>query len=176
MEIGHSSPMSFYHDAKFDEEKKEHIIDLSRKIIIFLDQPHNDLLTRLRPLLSHDKKAIKIKIADRSKNASLRTKNITMIGFPSVVFCTASSNVDEQESTRFFLLSPEINQEKIRQAISQKIDKESNRAKFMAWLDELPERKLLQQRIAAIKQEAITDIKIIDPKKSRSDSFSETKC
>ena len=53
---------SFFHDAAgYDKEKNIYIIDLSRKILIFLDQPHNQLLERLRPILSHDKKEIRLK-------------------------------------------------------------------------------------------------------------------
>ena len=175
IQLSYSSPTAFWHDAQWDEEKQLHIIDLSRKILIFLDMPHNDLLTRLRPLLSHDKKVLKLKITDRAKSVGLRTKNIILIGFPAVIFCTASSHIDEQEATRFFLLSPEINQEKINQAISQKIDRESDRNKFKMWLDELPERKLLQERILAIKEANVTDIKIKGSEEIKRRFFSENR-
>jgi len=33
-------------------------VDLSKKILIFLDMPHDQLLRRLRPILSHDKKSL----------------------------------------------------------------------------------------------------------------------
>ena len=176
IEIGYCSPTAFFHDVvKYDEEKKGYIIDLSRKILIFLDQPHMDLLAKLRPVLSHDRKEILLKITDKNQKNGLRTKNVILIGYPAVVFCTAFSKVDEQESTRFFVLSPEINQEKIREAISQKIDKEANHVKFAAWLEEMPERKLLQQRILAVKQAGITDIQITEPEKIKERFFQENK-
>jgi hypothetical protein len=90
----------------------------------------------------------------------MRTKNVFIIGYPSVIFCTAGLKIDEQEATRFFLLSPEVNQDKIREAITQKIRKEADQDKFTNWLDELPERKLLVERIQAIKNERIEQIKI----------------
>lgn len=169
IEIGYCSPTAFFHDVgEYSKEKAGYVVDLSRKILIFLDQPHTYLLERLRPILSHDKKEIRLKITDKNQKHGLRTKNVVMIGYPSVIFCTAGLHIDEQEATRFFLLSPEVNQEKIKEAINQKIRKEADNTKFNAWLEELPERKLLQQRIAAIKAEHIIEVKIENP-----DSISE---
>lgn len=161
LEIGYCSPTAFFHDVgEYNEEKGGYIVDLSRKILIFLDQPHTQLLERLRPLLSHDKKEFHLKITDKNQKHGMRTKNVFIIGYPSVIFCTAGLTIDEQEATRFFLLSPEVNQDKIREAINQKIRKEADNDKFSNWLDELPERKLLVRRILAIKNEGIEQIKI----------------
>jgi len=113
IEVGYCSPTAFFHDrGEWIEEKKGYLVDLSRKILIFLDQPHTLLLQHLRPLLSHDKKEISIKITDKSQKHGLRTKNILLRGFPSVIFCTAGLRIDEQEATRFLLLSPEVSQKK----------------------------------------------------------------
>lgn len=164
IEIGYCSPTAFFHDVgEYNKEKQGYIVDLSRKILIFLDQPHTQLLERLRPLLSHDKKEIRLKITDKNQKHGLRTKNVIMIGYPSVIFCSAGLQLDEQETTRLFLLSPEVNQEKIKEAINQKVRKESDSAKFRAWLMEMPERRFLKERISAIKQEQITEIKIENP-------------
>ncbi len=161
MELAYCSPTAFFHDAgEFDKERQGYLVDLSRKIIIFLDQPHNDLLAHLRPLLSHDKKEITIKITDKGEKHGLRTKNILLRGYPSVIFCTAGLKIDEQEATRFLLLSPEINQDKIRESILQAVKKASDSEAFNAWLDGNPERMLLKERIRAIKQSDIRDIKI----------------
>ena len=166
IEIGYCSPTAFYHDVgEYDKEQKGYLVDLSRKILIFLDQPHTQLLERLRPLLSHDKKEIKIKITDKSQKHGLKTKNVFLRGFPSVIFCTAGLKIDEQEATRFLLLSPEINQEKIRYAIHEKIRKESDNGSYREWLNSNPERSALKERIMAIKQENITEIKMISPEK-----------
>ncbi len=162
MELGYCSPAAFFHEVGEQDEKRKGriIVDLSRKILIFLDQPHTQLLERLRPLLSHDKKEISIKIADKNQKQGLRTKNIILRGFPSVIFCTAGLRIDEQEATRFLLLSPEINQEKIRDGILESIKKEADAEKYKDWLNENPERKLLKERIRAIKLEYIQEIKI----------------
>ncbi len=161
IEVGYCSPTAFFHDyGVFDEKRKGYVVDLSRKIIIFLDQPHDLLLQHLRPILSHDKKEIHLKITDKSQKAGLRTKNILLIGYPVVVFCTAGLRIDEQEATRFLLLSPEINQEKIRQAVLEKIKKEVNPDAYRLALINNPERKLLIDRIRAIRQEKIQNVRI----------------
>ena len=64
-----------------------------------------------------------MKITDKAKKGGSKTKNIIIKGFPAVIFCTGNLKIDEQESTRFFLLSPKISQEKIRAAIREKIKK-----------------------------------------------------
>jgi len=164
VEVGYCSPTAFFHDVgEYDKEKNGYLVDLSRKILIFLDQPHTLLLQHLRPLLSHDKKEIRLKITDKSQRAGLKTKNIFLRGFPAVIFCTAGLTADEQEATRFMLLSPETNQEKIRQAIYEKIKKETDSEKYENLLEENPGRKALKERIRAIKLENIQGIKIGSP-------------
>lgn len=161
MEIAYCSPTAFFHDAgEYDKEKNGYLVDLSHKILIFLDQPHNELLARLRPLLSHDKKEIAIKITDKTQKNGTKTKNILLRGYPSVIFCTAGLRIDEQEATRFLLLSPEVNQDKIQQGISATIRKEADSKSFVSWLEENPDRMLLKERIRAIKLENIKDINI----------------
>lgn len=63
------------------------------------------------------------------------------------------------------LLSPEINQEKIRDGISEAIKKEADNESYKGWLEENPERKLLKERIRAIRLENIGEIKIANPEK-----------
>jgi len=166
MEIAYCSPTAFFHDVgQYDKEKNQQLVDLSHKILIFLDQPHNELLARLRPLLSHDKKEIAIKITDKTQKNGTKTKNILLRGYPSVIFCTAGLRIDEQEATRFLLLSPEVNQEKIQQGISATIRKEADSESFVSWLEENPDRILLKERIRAIKLENIKEINIVSPEK-----------
>jgi 5S rRNA maturation endonuclease (ribonuclease M5) len=162
-EIGYCSPTAFFHDVgKYDKEREGYIVDLSRKILIFLDQPHTLLLQHLRPLLSHDQKEISLKITDKTQKYGLKTKTVLLRGYPAVIFCTAGLRLDEQEATRFLLLSPEVNQDKIRQGISATILREADNDSFKAWLEADPDRKLLKERIRAIKQEGIQEIKLTD--------------
>jgi DNA primase len=165
IEIGYCSPTAFFHDnGKLNKERGGYEIDLSRKILIFMDQPHTMLLERLRPLLSHDKKEMHLKITDKSQRGGLRTKNVYIKGFPAVIFCSAGLKIDEQEGTRFMLLSPETNQEKIREGILEKIKKEADKDAYTSWLDNNPDRLLLKERIEAIKDENIDSVKIPDAK------------
>lgn len=164
IEIGYCSPTAFFHDVgQYIKEQKGYVVDLSRKIMIFLDQPHTLLLQHLRPMLSHDKKQICMKITDKSQRHGLKTKNILLKGYPAVIFCTAGLKIDEQEATRFLLLSPETNQEKLREAIYEKLRKETDSGAYQRRLDSDPNRKLLIERIRAIKQEYINEIKIGRP-------------
>ncbi|MCL5070826.1 MAG: toprim domain-containing protein [Actinobacteria bacterium] len=168
IEVGYCSPTAFFHDHKsgdFDMDLEGYHVDLSKKILIFLDQPHNLLIGYLRPILSHDKKIINIKITDRKEKYGLKTKNIEVKGYPSVIFCTAGLKIDEQEATRFLLLSPEITQEKINAGIILSLKKDCNRKAFKNWVESNSERQLLKKRIEAIKNEDIEDVIIKDEQK-----------
>ncbi len=91
IELGYCSPTAFFHDQSkgYNKETNELVVDLSRKILIFLDQPHTLLLQHLRPFLSHDNKEIRLKITDKSQKGGNRTKNILLRGFSAVIFCTS---------------------------------------------------------------------------------------
>ena len=164
IELGYVSPTSFFHShSEFNKETKEFLVDLSRKIIIFLDQPHNQLLEHLRPLLSHDKKEIKVQITDKQQKYGLRVKKIILRGYPAVIFCSAGLRLDEQEATRFLLLSPEISQEKIREGILESLKKSADSQAYWDYTELNAPRQLLKGRIQAIKDEAIEDIIITKP-------------
>ena len=161
---GYSSPKSFFHDAKeYDMNRGAYILDLSKKIIIFLDQPHNILLQYLRSLLSHDKKEITNKIVDSNGQYGTKTKTIIIKGYPVFIFCTADFKIDEQEATRFILLSPEMNQGKIRDSINEAISKGSDKGKYIGKLDKNEDRLELMERIKAIKNEGNLEIIIKNP-------------
>jgi hypothetical protein len=160
LQFGGASPTAFFHSGKFDKEQDTYTVDLERKVLIFLDQPHQQLLEKLRALLSHDEKTIEYRITDKTQRGGTRTKRIFLRGYASVVFCTASLKTDEQEATRCFLLSPESNQEKLQAGILQKLKRESDAEEFSAWLESNPNRQLLKERIRAIREERIMDIKI----------------
>ena len=161
LEIGYCTPTAFFHDTgKFSPKMKGYEVNLSRKILIFLDQPHTELLQRLRPLLSHDEKELTLKITDKTKKYSLKTKNIFLIGYPVVIFCTAGLKMDEQETTRVILLSPEITEEKLKQAVKMSISKTTNKNDFQNDVNNNPDRKNLIERIKIIKLANIKDVKV----------------
>lgn len=164
IKLGNCSPTAFYHEqGEYDKGTNTIKVDLSRKILIFLDQPSTQLLERLRSLLSHDEKVIMAKITDKNQRGGNRTKTVAIKGFPTVIFCTAGLRLDEQEATRFLLLSPEISFEKIREAIFEKIKKETDSAKYKKTTELDPDRKLLKERILAMKEANIQEIRLSNP-------------
>lgn len=154
-----ASPTAFFHEiGEWDNERKVIIVNLEKKILIFLDQPHDQLLQKLRPLLSHDQKELIYKITDKKQKYGLKTKTVIIRGFSSVIFCTGSLKVDEQEATRLILLSPETSHEKVREALSLKSIQEGDPLHYKKWLEEDRRRQLLKARIEAIKNENIENI------------------
>jgi hypothetical protein len=162
-------------DRVYERKKQEwkellrdayYFINWERKIIIFLDQPHDMLLQRLRPLLSHDVRELPLKITDPKERHGLRTKNIVIKGFPTVIFCSAKVSMKDQEKTRLLLLSPEITQEKLRESIALKIEKEADREAFYQRMESDPHRRALKERVEAIKKASIKHVKI--PEEDRS--------
>ncbi len=163
MEIGYCTPTAFFHEnGVMDKVKKSIVIDLTKKIIIFLDQPSTYLLERLRPLLSHDTKEMKLKITDKAKGGGNKTKNVIIKGFPAVIFCSAGLQIDEQEGTRFLLLSPQIDQEKIRAAILEKIKHDSNKRLYREMVLNNEDRNLLKDRVRGVKRAGIKEVIIPD--------------
>ena len=167
--LGGASPTSFFHEvsggelALWDPDKKQSLVHLENKILIFLDQPHAQLLEKLRPLLSHDMKRIKYKISDRSQKAGLRTKTIILNGYPCVEFCTANFNLDQQERTRLYMLSPETGPDKVLDALELLLRKKSDREAFKAKYLADPGRKALSERVLDIKATGIRDVVIPEP-------------
>ena len=118
------------------------------------------LLEHLRPLLSHDEKEIKVRITDKQQKHGLRAKKIILRGYPAVTFCSAGLKMDEQEATRFLLLSPEITQEKIREGVLESLKKASDRDAYWDYTELNVPRSQLKGRIQAIKDSEIVDIRI----------------
>jgi len=159
--IGTASPAAFIHDVgEYDKETRTVRIDLRRKIIVLLDQPHYMLLQRLRALLSHDVKELQFKITDKTKSGANRTKNVLMVGFPTFIFCSARMSLEEQELTRCFILSPETSQEKLDESLRLLASKVGNREAYKQWVENHPLRKLLKDRILALKAAMIHEVVI----------------
>jgi hypothetical protein len=166
MKIAYSSPTAFFHDrGEWDPENKQIIVSLKQKILIFLDQPHDQLLQRLRPLLSHDTRELLYKITDKKLKSGTRTKHIMIQGYPTVIFCTAKMNIDPQERTRMFLLSPETSEKKLEESLYHLAKKLGNREKYKIELSKNDKRSWLRARIKAIKDHNVRNIIIKNPEK-----------
>lgn len=163
VQIGYSSPTAFFHNhGKFDKEKEGYVVDFTNKILLFLDQPHTLLIQHLRPLLSHDSQEIPIKITDKSEKFGLRTKNVFFVGFPVVIFCTAGLKLDEQEATRFLLLSPEISQSKLKESIVAKIKRDSDIGIHNHFMEQNVSRRILMEKVEEIRNLKIQRVRIKD--------------
>jgi len=163
-QFGGASPTAFFHDnASFDKERNCYVVDLERKILVFLEQPNPKLQENLRPVMSHDKKEISYKITDKNQKGSNRAKNIVIRGFAATIFCSAGMRLDEQEATRAILLSPETSIEKVREGVHMATLRSANKVEFLAEIEASPERQQLKDRVLAIKQEHVDDIVVPDP-------------
>ncbi|HEX9678001.1 hypothetical protein, partial [Nitrososphaera sp.] len=161
--LGGASPQAFFHDASgWNAERKVFIVDLESKILILQDMPHFQLLEKLRPLLSHERKELTYKIADRSQKSGLRTKTIIVRGFPSVIFCTARLKSDPQEKTRLVLLSPSTDQAKLEESLRLIAMRKGNPEEYKRKVEDDPERLRLSKRIKAIRQSGIREVLILD--------------
>ena len=95
--IASASPTAFYHDKGVWDKSREVLIrSLKGKILVFLDQPHYQLLEKLRPMLSHDSRELAYKITDKNQKFGMRTKNVILVGYPTVNFCSTQLEADEQ--------------------------------------------------------------------------------
>lgn len=150
--LGYSSPKAFFHElGALDKSKNKIFINLKRKNLIFLDQPHPELLTKLRPLLSHDKKEIEVKITDKNQRGGNITKTVVIQGFPAVSFATTYLKLDEQEITRVLIISPDISQEKIEEGIDLAIEEKLN-PDFEELIKTNDELNFLRENIKAFKE------------------------
>jgi hypothetical protein len=155
-----ASPTSFFYGAGvFDKARNAKIVSLRRKILLFYEQPNPALQEKLRALLSHDEREITHALTNR-KGGRNQTDMIIIVGFAATVFCSAGLRLDEQEATRAILLSPEVTSAKIKQAIHLRARRGADEVKFTEWLDGQPERAALKDRIIAIRQEHVNDIRI----------------
>ena len=118
---------------QFKEDKKNlfknarKLIDLSNKIIIFLDTPSQQLLSGLLPLLSHDKYEIEYEFTDTHNG--IKTKNNVLRGWPAVIIAQAldfsNSPRFPEYQRRFITTNPTMTKEKYNEAINLIIDKSS---------------------------------------------------
>lgn len=143
-----------------DEKRQVILVDLEGKILIFLDQPHWMLQERLRPLLSHDRKMLRYDITDKTGRGGLRTKTVIIKGYPTVILATAKPTQEDQERTRMWLLSPQVDQKKLISALSLSGEKVGDREAFKEWRQSHPTRRWLINRILQIRATEIKNIVI----------------
>lgn len=92
------------------------LIDLQKRILVFLEAPHIETFNYLRPVLSHDVFEIHYKITDKTSRGQLQTKHVVLRGFPSAIFCTTQEKYVQDLATRSFTITPETTEEKYHDA------------------------------------------------------------
>jgi hypothetical protein len=141
--------------------KSAYFLDLSNKTLIFLDIPNFKLLESLRTILAHDRQINKYLITDKNSKGMNRTKTVLIKGYFTAIFASASSQMDEQEISRCFLLSPTDDEEKIRKAIELQGKKKTD-PNFMKWYETEPRRLGLRNRVQEIEKSGIKNIMFKD--------------
>lgn len=144
--------------TEWEELDKFYIVNLEGKFLLFIDQPHDQLLQNLRPILSHDKKQIEIIITDKTKEGGNRTKRVIVVGFPTVFFNSTSYSVDEQERTRFWLFSPEISQTKLQKSLELQSKVLTDKESYSETLAKDKTRKMLMLRLREIRNSSVRNV------------------
>jgi hypothetical protein len=92
------------------------LIDLRNKILLFLEPPHRELWSLIKPILSHDDREIEFPYVDRIEGIGLVVKRIVVRGWPACIFCSArdesSWQVWPEIESRFLIVSPNMNKQK----------------------------------------------------------------
>ncbi len=114
-----------------ENEKKDLIknakklIDLSHKILLFLDTPSLSLFAGIMPLLSHDKYEVEYEYTDT--NNGIKTRTNILRGFPAVIFAQAIDSSYHERfpeiKRRFIFVNPKMDKVKYDAAINLMCDK-----------------------------------------------------
>jgi len=119
-------------DEEYKEELKEYykesvkwreyignsytLIDLSHKILVFLEAPEFRTFKMLLPILSHDTKRIEYKFTDKTSAGKLMTSKVIILGYPACLFLSTDTKYTEELATRSFTTTPGASKTKIEEA------------------------------------------------------------
>jgi hypothetical protein len=107
-------------ESESTELKKnaKNLVDLSNKILLFLDTPNSATYEMLKPLLSHDKYELLYKTT--TTDGSLKVKETVIRGWPAAIVCSAKNEAQNEVwpevVSRFFMTSPNSNVKKYKDA------------------------------------------------------------
>jgi hypothetical protein len=98
-------------------EDASKLINLQGKILIFLEPPHHELWTILKPILSHDTIEISYPYVEKNDRGQFITRNVVVRGWPACIFCSAKDEsqwkIWPEIQSRFLITSPNMNKEKV---------------------------------------------------------------
>ena len=96
-------------------ENSKMLIDISNKILVFLEPPHSETWDILKPILSHDTLEIEHPYVYKA-DKSLEVKHVVTRGWPACIFCSARDDSDwsmwPEIQSRFFIASPNMIKQK----------------------------------------------------------------
>lgn len=135
-----------------------YIVDLHKKILVFLDAPHIGTYNKLRPILSHDKEEISYKFTGKTAGGQLRTMHVVLQGWPATIFLSTEEEYIEDLATRSFTATPESHETKIRDAIRLKGDEKAFPWKYK----KDPEWMLLHGYVGFLKNQ-LEELRVVNP-------------
>lgn len=139
-------------------EKSRYLVDLSNKVLMFLEAPQIRTFHMLRPILSHDRPEISYKFTDKTARGKLQTQHVVIKGWPATIFCSTQEKYVQDLATRSFTVTPDTVPEKYRDANILTGDKAAYPWKLARDFD----FTLLEAYIRFLRKNAC-DIKIIVP-------------
>ncbi|MFC1507202.1 hypothetical protein ACFLQ6_09065 [Thermoproteota archaeon] len=159
-----ASPKAFY--WKYGKQKcKEHgdpcpekckaekikIISFKHKILMFLDQPNDQLLQVMKPLLSHDDRTLIRIVTDPTRKGTNKTIEVHLQDWPSLCFASCQQQTDPETASRAFIISPDDSQEKVDQVLHFITLKEKDHQKWKQEYENDQEVIIAKQMIREIK-------------------------
>ena len=100
--------------AIYDNSKV--LIDLSNKVLVFLEPPHSETWNILKPILSHDSFEIEHPYVYKTETKGQEVKHIVTRGWPACIFCSAKDDSSwsmwPEIQSRFFIVSPNMVKQK----------------------------------------------------------------
>jgi hypothetical protein len=113
--------MADYYEKKKQQQerlrKAYYYLDLAGILIVFMDAPDYEVLSDLKPILSHDKLEAEYQFVDRPfRGAPLQTIRVQIHGWPAAIFLSTDKKYVEEFSTRGFTTTPESSSAKFLEA------------------------------------------------------------
>jgi hypothetical protein len=125
------SPTALVHEhGKWDHDRHGYIIDLSQVTIFLLEPPQELTLTKLKPILSHDKKTVQYKFTDKNKRGGMATKDAFVTGWPAFLMLGVKQHQGGEQTARWGTETPEISSGKTRDVIMKSAERQKNPKAF----------------------------------------------
>jgi hypothetical protein len=161
--------MSWNKERKDLIKESKKLIDLSHKILVFLDSPRPELFNALMPLLSHDKYEVEYQFVDTHNG--IKTKSNILRGWPAVIFAQAIDYSHYQRypeiQRRFIITNPKMTTQKYEQAVNLISDKYGlPDFAYQAKIINDSDKERVREIILAIKQNMLAISHRVEPGKN----------